>query len=500
MKKGFFYCFLLLASWALYAAAPPVPSGGVIEREIEKEYEGQPLTPDKKVPEIQIDVPKEQLELPQGHKVYIYKVEIHGNHVVSTKDIQKRLAPHINRELAISDIYQLCHIVETLYAEKGFFLARVYPPPQKIKDKVLVLEVLEGKLGNINVIGNTHYSTSFILKYFKKFQDHALNYDQFLRSLILLNENSDLVAGAVFEKGKEVGKADVIIRVKDKYPLHLYINGNDYGRWLTTNFRAGGRVDTELFMNGDKISVAEVVGFPVHSLYFTDVVYRLPLNANGTFLEGAYLTSRFHVQELLYLHLTGKSDIATVKVEHAAHRGRLLSGDVFASFDYKQIQNFTMGHRTSFDKIRLLTLGTSLDYYSSKFGRNYSVFRIGIGLPGFLGGLNQPTPTSSRPSAQGNFGKLNLDEDYIYRFLGDAFFVFHGAGQLSFNQLTVPEQFYIGGADTIRGFPLASAMGDSGYFCNFELRFPPFIFGENKFLRTKKMWKDIFLNSPKFRQ
>jgi hemolysin activation/secretion protein len=487
----YFFSFFLTIAISAHAAAPPVPAGGVIERQIEKEYEAEPLTPDKKVPQIQIDIPQEQLHLPYGHKVFISQVDIHGNISIPNKEIRRKLRPHINRDLSMEDIYKLCQIVEAIYAKKGFFLARVYPPPQKIQKGILRLEVVEGKLGNIKVIGNKHYSEKFILKYFATLKKKALNYDDFLKALILLNENSDLVAGAVFEKGQAVGTADVILRVEDKYPLHMYINGNDYGRWLTTNFRAGARVDTQLLTAGDKFSLTEVVGFPVSSLYFTDVVYRVPLNAKGTFLEAAYLTSRFHVREMEYLHLTGRSTIATVKVNHAAHRGKLLSSDVFASFDYKQIKNFTSGHVTSFDKIRLLTLGTFLDYYSPKKGRSYTVLKLGMGLPGFLGGLNNPSSLSSRPGAKGNFFKINIDEDYMKRIVGDSFFVFHGSGQWSPNMLTVPEQFYIGGADTIRGFPLASAMGDSGYYCNFEMRFPPFIFGENKFLKTKKMWKDI---------
>ncbi len=60
---------------------------------------------------------------------------------------------------------------------------------------------------------------------------------------MLLNENTDLMAGSIFEKGKEFGYADVILRVNDKRPMHLYLNGNNYGRNITTNVRAGGRFD-----------------------------------------------------------------------------------------------------------------------------------------------------------------------------------------------------------------------------------------------------------------
>jgi hemolysin activation/secretion protein len=484
--------FLSISTWiSLGAVPPPVPSGGVIERQIEKEYEAEPLEIEKKNPDIQIDIPEEQLTIPSGAKIHVCKVEVRGNESLPLKEIEARIEPQINCPLSISDIHRLCRTIEALYSEKDFFLARVFPPPQEIKDGTLILEVLEGKLGNVTVDGNKHYSDSFVLKYFTHLLNRSLNYRSFLRALLLLNENSDLAAGAIFEKGHQIGEADVIIHVIDKYPIHLYLNGNDYGRYLTTNFRAGGRLDTQIFVDGDKLSVAEVVGFPIDALYFTDVVYRVPINARGTFCEISYLNSRFHVQEMLYLRLAGRSDIGSLKISHALHRGRLLSCDLFANFDYKQIQNFTLSQTTSFDKIRLLTLGSTLDYFSQSAGRNYIVMKMGMGIPGLFDGLSHPTALSSRPGAQGNFFKLNVDYDYLKKLKYDSFFVFHLTGQWSPNLLTVPEQIYIGGADTIRGFPLATALGDSGYYFNLEFRVPPLGFANSMFLRTQKKWKDV---------
>ncbi|MFA5250617.1 MAG: ShlB/FhaC/HecB family hemolysin secretion/activation protein [Parachlamydiales bacterium] len=478
----------------LPAAPPPVPSGGVIERELEKEYEAEPLEPERRLPEIEIEVPKEQLKIPAGLKVKISGLEIRGNEALASREIKKRLQQSFgsfDRALSIGEIYELCRQIEIFYAEKGFFLARAFPPPQKIEKGLLVIEVLEGKLGRLKIIGNKHYREAFILQYFAPFKNRAINYDQFLRALMLLNENSDLVAGALLEKGQEVGRVDLVIRVQDKYPAHLYLNGNNYGRLLTTSARVGARLDSRLFVDGDKFSVAEVIGFPVSALYFTDFSYRFPVNARGTFWELSYLTSRFHIQELKDLHLKGRSDIATLKVTHALRRGRFLNADIFAYFDYKQIKNYTLGRVTSFDKLRPLTFGVNLDHFSLKLGRNFLILRTAFGLPGFLGGLKDPSAISSRSGAHGKFVKLNLDYDCLRKLTYDMFFFLHSSGQWSPNRLTVPEQIYIGGADTVRGFSLASAMGDSGYYFNFEWRFPFFGLKDVSFFGAKKKWKEI---------
>ncbi len=492
-KKNFvlLVLFVLIAS-ALSALPPATPSAGIVERQLEKEYEGKPLEPKREVPSIQIDIPKERLALPEDKKVLIKEVRIQGNESVSTKEIYSWVDCDLNREMSIKEIYELCRRIDEKYAEKGFFLARAYPPVQEIRDGILTIEIIEGKLGKISIEGNKHYSTPFILKYFSSLQGHPLRYNDFLRSLMLLNENSDLAAGAVFERGEAFGTADVILRVDDGRPLHLYLNGNNYGRFLTTNARVGGRFDGgSLFFYGDKISVAQVVGFPIEALFFTDVSYTVPLNAKGTFLECSYLFSKFKVEELKFLDLRGRSDIATLKVSHAIMRRLFWSVDFFSYFDFKQIGNFVLHSTASYDKLRVLTAGFLFDHYGLAKGRDYLNFRMSYGIPHFLGGLRSVDSGCSRNGAGGLFLKMNADYDRIQQLPRNCYLYLHGSGQWSPYKLTLPEVIYIGGIDTVRGFPLASALGDSGYYVNMELRIPPPFLANKRFFMAKKSWKEI---------
>ena len=240
-----------------------------------------------------------------------------------------------------------------LRAERIYFSAYL-SSPQTIENGVLQLEIIEGKLGNVEVVGNKYYKAEFIRGYFCGLQGRALQYEEFLRALLLVNENMDLHVKAVFQKGKEFGEGDVLLYVEDEYPAHLYLNANNYGRKLTTNTRFGGRLDWGNFIfDGDVFSVAEVRGLPINALNFTDLIYSVPVNRKGTDLEFAYLNSRFRIDEIQFLRLSGKSDIATVKVTQAWKRDRFWSADFFSYFDYKQIQNFVLGHF----RVLLINLG-----------------------------------------------------------------------------------------------------------------------------------------------
>ncbi len=215
----------------------------------------------------------------------------------------------------------------------------------------------------------------------------------------------------------------------------------------------------------------------------------VPVNRKGTFLEGAYLFSKFKIEELKSLHLKGISNIGTLKVTQALTRSRSLSVDFFSFFDYKQIQNIVLGERVSFDKLRVLTVGTLLDHFSQ--GRDYLVIRAAAGIPDFLGGLKAVDSESSRKGGGGRFYQLNVDYDRLQPLPKDLFFFFHGSMQLSPSKLTLPQQFYIGGSDTVRGFPLAVALGDSGYYFNFEFRFPPPFLGNKMIPKVKRRIKEI---------
>jgi len=494
MHKARATSFLL--SFALIFSAnaipPPVPSAGVVERELEREFESQLIPFRKDIPAIQIDMPDDCLEMPEGRSVFIQRIEILGNTCVADQEILNAIGECLNCDLTLRDIYELCHIIDQYYAACGYFLARTYPPPQDIKNGILTLEVIEGCLGNIEVVGNCYYSECFIRSYFTALQNRPLRYDEFLRALMLVNDNSDLIVGSVFEKGEEFGCADVILRVSDARPVHLYLNANDYGRDLTTNTRGGGRLDYgNLFLYGDTLSIAEVVGLPVNALYFTDIRYTAPINRQGTYLGAGYLYSQFKIEELKNLRLRGRSDIATLRVDQALIRDRYLSVDLFTYFDFKQIENYVLGHRVSYDKLRVLTIGGFLDYFCPCFSHDYLTFSFSAGIPKFLGGLKAVDKQSSRIGGGGQFFIFNADYDRLQMLPQDTFLFFHASGQLSPSKLTLPEQFYIGGSDTVRGYPLAVALGDSGYYLNFEYRFPPPFFGNRSFFNTCALWKDV---------
>ena len=468
----------------------PSSSAGIIEREIEQQYESKPVAPEKPVPLLEVEIPEEQLHVGDGETLWISEVCFTGNTVFSERELRRVTGIYCNQELCMKDIHELCLTIQKLYVEKGYFLARAFPPAQDVVDGILTIEIMEGILGEVEVVGNKYYSAHFIRRYFDRFRGKPINYDQFLKALLLTNENMDLTVGAVFKKGENFGTADVILRVKDKLPLHAFIDYNNYGSHLTTRNRSGVRIDAgNLLTGGDLLSVTEVLGIPPRGLRFTDVEYTIPLNALGTKLMLGYLFSTFELVNTSH-HKRGSSQVATIELEQAVLRTRRLNLDLFGTFDYKRIKNTESGATITFDKLRIAGLGLNFDYADPLWGRNVGDIYASYGIPDFLAGSHAVSHSSGIPGAGERFWIFNLDLKRIQQLPLNCFFLFNFSGQLSPDTLPLPEQFYIGGVDTVRGFPLAVALGDNGFYANFELRVPP-PFSSHRVPGMKKTWREL---------
>jgi hemolysin activation/secretion protein len=462
-----------------------VPPAGVVDRQIQEEYEAKEVEAEKQIPLLEIDIPEEQFDI-GGEKALIKEVMFTGNTVVSSSSLRRSVKSFMGNELSMKEIHEMCQAVQAIYAEKGYFLARAYVPPQEVVDHTLTIEIIEGRLGKVCVVGNKYYGEKFIARYFAKYEGKPINYDQILRALLLLDENSDLDVGAVFKKGTEFGTADLIVQVCDHRPLHFMIDHNNYGSDHTSHHRTGARFDWgNLLLDGDMLTLVEVVGSPIPSLNFTSANYHIPIYTYGSSFDLSYLFANFKTDKVDHIKYTGRSHIATGRFTQALQRTRKLNTDFFTTFDYKQIQNFGAGIESSYDKLRILTGGVQIDYIDGWKGRNLFLASGGWGIPSILGGNSVNSKTDSRVHGGGRFIKLNGGWKRLQKLPYECFLVFNVQMQYAFDELPLPEQIYVGGVDTVRGYQLAEGIGDHGLYANIELRVPP------PFLRAHKIpWTD----------
>lgn len=79
-----------------------------------------------------------------GKTVTISSIQFVGNKEIPSQQLQRLLAPYLNRSLSESDINEMKQRIELLYRSKGYDQV-VVSIPEKQKSQSLVIQIEEGK-------------------------------------------------------------------------------------------------------------------------------------------------------------------------------------------------------------------------------------------------------------------------------------------------------------------------------------------------------------------
>lgn len=118
---------------------------------------------------------------------------------------------YVGQSFDMSALEQVASLVTELYKHKGYTLATAYIPQQDIRFGVVEAVVLEGRVGEITVSSNRHYSPDFIRGSFAQaMEEHVIRNLSFERSLLLLNDHPDPKVSALLEPDGSTGSTNVL--------------------------------------------------------------------------------------------------------------------------------------------------------------------------------------------------------------------------------------------------------------------------------------------------
>lgn len=474
-------------------AQPGTPEGtkaGVVEKGLKKEE--RDLRPDKEVPPPE-GVVTEEGEIKEGEKFLVRLFRFEGSRVIDERELEELVREYKGRELSLKGLGEVCALITRHYRDQGYVLARAYLPEQEIKEGVVLIRIREVFWGDIRVQGNQYYSTGFILKHFRGMEGRAVDYDELLKALLIVNGYSDLNVRAVFKEGRDPGTTDLVLEVKDARPFHVYGEYDNFGSRYVSRSRSGLRMEYgNLVFDGDSFGARGVTGFPPDSLTFSELHYTFPLNGRGTKVDLSYYRTDFEVgKEYDFLGIEGNSEIYEVELRQPLIRSRRTNLDMFAGYTFKSLENFMLSTETSSDDLRIVHAGLSGDRIDSLGGRSYVTLGISQGIPGLMGGLENEDPGASRAGSGGRFTIYHMDFARIQRLPLRSFLVLRASGQWASDTLPSSEQIYIGGADTVRGYSEATYLGDEGYVLGVELRFPPPLILDGKTPWMDRTWGEF---------
>jgi hemolysin activation/secretion protein len=448
---------------------PPAGKSGVIQKSIEK-TQPERGRPPPALPEIKIQDSRDLKDPGAGPSFFVRSIQVVGNHLVKNEELAPIISLDDGLEVTLGILDLIGQEITALYFSKGYILARTYIPAQKIKDGAVTFQVVEGRLGRIEVTGNQRFLAEKIKSRFKSLLGRPdLKEKDLERPILELNDLIGLRISSILRPGKEFGTSDLVLEIKETLPFEFSLDADNFGSVFTGQNRLGMTAATgSLFRFGDVFKIRALRSGLGQD--FVSPSYLVPLNDRGTSLELSYIYSDHQLGgALTVLDAGGSSHLVTADILTTLYRSRMKRVYTGGGLDFRFFKNSILNIPTTSDELFNVHLFAGIDFRDSLKGQTFIQSRMQFGYT-----ETDPTdPLNSRFLGQGNeiITSLNISR-YQSAFFLNSYFIMKFNGQITHERVLSPDQFVLGGVGTIRGYPLADAAGDKGYQTSLEYVLP----------------------------
>ncbi|MGF1570911.1 MAG: ShlB/FhaC/HecB family hemolysin secretion/activation protein [Nodosilinea sp.] len=440
------------------------------------------LQPLPTAPELEIPATPE-LPIAPGEgdvTIVVNRFEVVGSTVFSEAELQAVLAPFIGKPLNLDSLLQARTAITQLYVDRGYISSGAFIPPQVPEDGTVTIEVIEGSLSEIQVLGTTRLNPGYVSSRLARFAHPPLNVELLVEGLRLLQLDPLIssIAGelsAGLEPGTNI--LAVTITESDSFGVN-FVTSNDRSPAVGTWERGLVLNERNLTGHGDGLRIGYLNTEGSDRLIAN---YQFPLNAfNGTlglnfeFTDSRVISEPANVLDIntdsTILELTYRQPIVLTPAEELAlsltgswQRSRsVFLGDLLG-----ETIPFPAFGANANGEIEIFALRFAQDWL--RRGDNQVV----AARSQFNLGLGGSTPANAADGApDGSFFSW-LGQAQWVRLLGpDTPLLLRSEAQLATSTLPSQELFGLGGQRTVRGYRQDRLLTDNALLVSAEVRFP----------------------------
>jgi hemolysin activation/secretion protein len=469
------------AAFSVLAAAQQPPGAGDILRQ-QAPKEPLPISPSTAPVLPQVTPPKPALAPTTKVNVTVKDFRFTGNTVFPAAELREVVREFIGKTLDFNGLNDAASRVQRYYRERGYFLAVAYLPQQEIKDGIVEIALLEGRLGSINLQMDpkTKLRESFArgildahLKPGDLITENALE-----RPLLLLRDLPDMEVSSELGPSKtQVGAADLTVKLTENRRLVSgYVDVDNQGNRFSGEYRLGINLNSGNFTGyGDLLSFR---GFLTNEeMKFGRLSYVIPVGNHGTRVGASATAFDYKLgKDFEALGANGEGQVYTLYALHPFLRTRNANLFVQAGFEHKNLEDrIDSVGSVEERKINAAKLGVVGDFRDRLFSGGLNAYSVtltrgdlDIAPPNVLAG-DQAVGTGL--NTNGSFSKVNLDLRRLQRLTDNFNFLLAYTGQLASKNLTAAEKMSLGGPNGVRAYPVGEAPGDSGSLVTAEVRY-----------------------------
>lgn len=414
----------------------------------------------------------------------IMEFVVEGNTVLAVTAVERAVYPHLGPARRFDDVEAARKALEQVYRDAGYGLASVDIPEQRADTGVIRLVVSEGRVARTRVTGSRYFSQGYILERVNAAAEGQVPHLPTLQAQLLdVNRSADRRVAPVLRPGAQRGSTEVDLNVTDSLPLHGSLSLNNQASRNTSATRLVASISYDNVAQRDHSLSLQAVVSPENlgEVQVISAGYSMPRGPAGL-AALSFSATRSDSQVFAGVgdtRLFGKGNIFGVRrsvvLEVTEQSFQLLT----LSADYKDmVDRVQVGVGAGFDTpITYLPLSMAwTGAFRLPAGHlGGGDWQLGSTLSGGLRGLvnKQQDFANKRYQAQAQYFLLKMDARHNrtlpwwgLRLRAQA------EVQLAPAPLISNEQMVLGGANSVRGYLEAEAVGDQGLRGSLQLSTP----------------------------
>ncbi len=465
--------FLFICIDARTAPAQVAPNAGTLLKEQQQTQppELKPFTP-WQAPEEQVE-PMEET----GMEVLVKGFRFTGiEGLVTSAELDKLLKDAVGKKMGIVRLRGLADKVTKYLHKKGWFLAHAYIPKQKVEDGIIEIAVVAGRLKGGAIINgkNLRLCESVLQNMAGQAvnKSGAVNQQDVVRSLLLMNDIPGIHAASTLEPGDEPGTTRLVVDAGEGPLIDGRVWGDNFGSRFTDAWRGNGLVQiNDPLRYGDQMALSTTDNA---NYQFGQAAYGFPIGYNGLKASVFYGEMRYTIdRSLLDLDLNGGARLAGATASYPIVRSRTENLWVGAEYDWKNLWDHSSGQHLDDKFINSGSVHLYADRLDTLFGGGYNTASAGL-TAGSLDLSSVPADLqadSLTAKSNGTYGKFTYAANRL-QSLPEKFSLFLSVtGQVGFDNLDSSEKFILGGPSGVRAYPVGEAPGDSGAIFTAEIHY-----------------------------
>jgi hemolysin activation/secretion protein len=419
-----------------------------------------------------------------GPTLMVKGFAITGNTIFASDDLLALVRPWVGKAAGTDQLLDAAEAIKNRYKDAGFFLTQVLVPAQDVPDGIVMLRVVEARIGETRAeLTTERVSPAIVDGYMRLLPKGTPVTEQSVeRPLLLLNDLPGVKVTSVLRPGAETGEADLLVKMVDegnRFGGDGYID--NAGNESTGLVRAGA----DLVANG-LLGLGEswTLGGLAAEHNGVDLVragVTVPVGAFGTKATASVTYLHYNVlgEQFKSLGADGDALVGSLMIQHPVIRSRNFNLFAVGGGDLKSLDDRTSGGSAlpkNHDKrfLAIGHIGVTGDFRDERFGGSLNSFTLTLNA----GDNRIQTRTALTADlladgghrTSGMFEHADGDYQRLQAITDTTSVLMSMHGQLSFQNLDTSEKSSLGGPHGVRAYAVGDGVGDDLFAATVELR------------------------------